>query len=1711
MTVITGFRFLTCALAGVLTLTAGILLPAAEIATTLTKADLDPAATAEWVAGKTGPIGPDRLHDGPAWLVWTSDGEAGWSGVEFGDTKQPGLRHLRLGFTKPVAVGTVIARGDSLSVLKADAAYPGDLGNEAQWIPAARVEGAAVVATADAGAFATWVLPPGTMTRALRFSHLAKPTDRRYNGWLGGVWVLPQRFTNLAPSAAASASASSDTAGRLNDQRDNGWDTWDNGVHGQEFVVSPEHPAWVMLAWPQAQTITGVVGLSVAASRIEAQVCTAPADRHPAQADESQWRTVVPSTAADPLYPKPIGPITLEFPAPEVTRGVRVRFLAPLDESHAHGHLRGKTMDGKRVWMGELLALSPLGTAALTAPKPVVVDAAHPPIAVPFHLDKPGLVTLVIEDQDGNRVRNLVAETRYPAGDNVAWWDGLDDRGRDYEAAEHHVYRIPGALVPPATYRVRGLVRDDLSLTYEFSFYTNGTPPWETADGSGWWLANHTPPQAACFIPAGQITGGPAKDSKETMLIGSPITEGGSGLAWLDLDGHKRYGIGWIGGNWTGAAYIARDAGTKPVAGWYAYTASSFDAELRINGLKPGGGDSPVLKWDFPSKSDADVSGMAASDGWLVCSLPRLDSLLVIDAAKNRVLGQVPCAQPRGVAFDAQGRLLVLSGSKLLRMTLPRAAIERSAGQPLERSGWIATASAGTVAGALDGRSETRWDTQRQQQVGDWFQLDLGKPQVVAAVEFDARDSMNDWPRGLEIYGSSDGRTWGKPLAAQPGIPGRFTVRFAPVTVRYLKLVSSAADGSSWWSINELNVLPPATAMPAIPTTVVVGKGLEDPVGLCVDKGAIYVSDQGTSHQVKVFGEDGTLRRVVGKPGAPTVGAYDPLHLNSPAGLAVDNRGRLWVTENNHQPKRVSVWRPDGTLESAFYGPARYGEGGTLDTQDKRRLYLMGMEFALDWDKGVSAVKNVFWRPGQGLDFGGEMGPEYNVHVQGREYLTNTFNAAPTNAPGVVGIWRYVDGVATPVAGAGQARHWPPLADAFGKLERFSVRWTGQVVPTISGPVTFHTVSDDGARLWVDGQPVIDDWNSHGASEKTGTVTLTAGKPVAIRVEYFQGGGGSTMHLLWSGAGLPKAVIPATNLIPAGAKAPGGLRGEYHNDVNLDQPRFTRIDPTIELDPPGGSLALPGHEGEAAALAARLPAGADFARDDLLFTWSDRNHDGKVQADEVSFRRDAVGGMTVQADLSLTTSTGLRLTPTGFDAQGVPSYDPATATVLVPGGRAPNTSGGGHTLLADDGWVVLTIPPEPFPAQASLSGAIGGVAKWTYPNLWPGLHPSHNAPTPDQPGELIGTTRALGLPFKPPGSDAGWCWAINGNKGNVYVFTTDGLFVSTLFKDSRLATRWAMPSAQRGMRVEDTTLGEENFWPTLTQTADGKIYLISGSSVVTVGGLESIHRLPGSTLTLSAAQLAKAQSWTLEQEALRQQAQGSGTLKVAMRSSAPTVDGDLSEWAGVDWATIDRRRIQEGDWGSRTDLITGAVAVAGDRLYVAWRTGDGNLLRNAGTTWQTLFKSGGCLDLMIGANPAADAKRAEPVAGDRRLLVSLVAGKPVAVLYTPVVPGHSGDRVPFASPVSTVLMDEVVRVDDQIQLAGKDGTYELSVPLALLGLKPVADQAISADIGILRGNGFATMQRVYWSNKATSITADVPSEARLSPNLWGRWIFTPVP
>ncbi len=84
--------------------------------------------------------------------------------------------------------------------------------------------------------------------------------------------------------------------------------------------------------------------------------------------------------------------------------------------------------------------------------------------------------------------------------------------------------------------------------------------------------------------------------------------------------------------------------------------------------------------------------------------------------------------------------------------------------------------------------------------------------------------------------------------------------------------------------------------------------------------------------------------------------------------------------------------------------------------------------------------------------------------------------------------------------------------DALIGNEIFSVRWTGMILPKYTEKYTFTTISDDGIRVTVDGQKLIDNWTGHGATPNSGDIQLKANKLVPITVEFFQGGGGWTLQ-----------------------------------------------------------------------------------------------------------------------------------------------------------------------------------------------------------------------------------------------------------------------------------------------------------------------------------------------------------------------------------------------------------------------------------------------------------------------------------------------------------------------------------------------------------------------------------------------------------------------
>ncbi len=98
--------------------------------------------------------------------------------------------------------------------------------------------------------------------------------------------------------------------------------------------------------------------------------------------------------------------------------------------------------------------------------------------------------------------------------------------------------------------------------------------------------------------------------------------------------------------------------------------------------------------------------------------------------------------------------------------------------------------------------------------------------------------------------------------------------------------------------------------------------------------------------------------------------------------------------------------------------------------------------------------------------------------------------------------------------------------------DNFSVRWTGEVEAVFTETYTFYPTTNDGVRLWVDGQLLVDRWFDQSPTENRGTIDLGAGNTYGIVMEYYENDGGAVAELRWSSTSTPKQLIPQAALSP---------------------------------------------------------------------------------------------------------------------------------------------------------------------------------------------------------------------------------------------------------------------------------------------------------------------------------------------------------------------------------------------------------------------------------------------------------------------------------------------------------------------------------------------------------------------------------------------------
>jgi alpha-D-xyloside xylohydrolase len=94
----------------------------------------------------------------------------------------------------------------------------------------------------------------------------------------------------------------------------------------------------------------------------------------------------------------------------------------------------------------------------------------------------------------------------------------------------------------------------------------------------------------------------------------------------------------------------------------------------------------------------------------------------------------------------------------------------------------------------------------------------------------------------------------------------------------------------------------------------------------------------------------------------------------------------------------------------------------------------------------------------------------------------------------------------------------PPLAElppGLTSLSNFSARWEGELIAPDDGEFEIGLTGNDGMRMFLDGDKVVDEWNRSATRYRSVRRTLAKGQRLAVRLEFFHPVGGRVFRFVW--------------------------------------------------------------------------------------------------------------------------------------------------------------------------------------------------------------------------------------------------------------------------------------------------------------------------------------------------------------------------------------------------------------------------------------------------------------------------------------------------------------------------------------------------------------------------------------------------------------------
>ncbi len=1622
--------------------------------------------------------------------------------------------HYRLAFKQTVKLGAFLAELESgaggaivFRALKADATYPGDPARDADW---------ETLAATKSGSRYDVACAAGFTTRALLCTQTgsAEPPTIRY-------WHLfRNRLFNFTPYAIAQADIGPFGTDPSSVISGGAWQSTGPDKEGRYIVppISSVNPSWFTLVWEAPQTLSAVRLLSNV-DQFLLFAFTGNGRDNPALASDKDWQRVR-FVEAFKQKTQNETQCSITFPA-VTTRALKLVIL----ETHPR--------ERRAVLIREFSAMADLGNRPL--PDPPSTAETPPPFTITYSLPRAGEAALVIDDSRGRRVRNLFAQVPRQAGSQSEPWDLKDDRG------------VP---VPPGEYRWKVISAPPLELHYQMTPYPNveqhspNSSPWWTGMPRSGWLSNHGNQSSVCVVG-------------DTVYQGAGGTEGGHAFIETDYNGAKKWGTG------DPAESLFTDGKTLFIR--QGNTVFRYEAATRTR--------KPLFQLNPTSGRKGKPVGLAAWDNTIYVAfnspVPYLDnagdtSMVDIEQCVPKLPATLKRSDNYGIPVSPQRDFLSLFrlGGHINGDDRANGLMLHSTKGAQPQQHIVLALKTNVAIGSLvfPRPEQDHPDVKFRISVlkpdapyppqpyteAHWSEVKLGKLAAWNCIPVPAGTSTR--ALRLTFYKPSDAILDALDIdlttAAKGGQPkaalkrdewfGRMEgMRILRMGLRGLlpdatiRVNSGTIDETTGeWDAERTEILserqPAIYAMEWEQPRKVRGLAIKEIDGARTEIDVYVGSSTGA---IDIAGEAGWQN--VATYQQPRRNYYQPDSSNNTLARYLDgvvDFHRDWETRAVRL-RIVSQWgeqtgRPEGV---------RKDRGGrTIDPKRCRVYGITPVEYiggeppvnkmvvqrlcAYDGDTGQliqelpSSLTGAIAFHGAGELFGiqdgdvvkGSISKRNAATVELTKFITDLKEPRLLTVDGKGRLYVYDHGSDRRVVRAydaggaylhdigrpGPQKPGPYDPTRFGDLCAMSTDPAGDNIWLVyphENPRRVMRFKTDGAHLQdylgganYGGGGVLDPYDKSrfwfkdmlfDLDWEKGTTRLKA----LVSMKYEEAsvwGGEATFRTEW---------------------VPIRYKGRiYLVSAPLSHQPTMPVGAVFLFDEKTATVRMVAAMGAAASFsyvrtveAQQKLAGRPFG--EFNFVWIDRSGDGAVQLDEVVFTPRAQEAANLGPfDRELGVMAGnTRYEVKEMLSDGTPVFEArqmAFAALL----RLNNgtyfrfgEAGQGNEVLSPQGERIWS-----YPAQLGLQGL-------TVPPWSPGLV--------DLQFGIAGHAVAAA-------GDLGEFFVIHANNGQMNLWTADGLLAGHVTHHTRdpRAKGWPETHA-RGTRLDGLTLGQEHFHHYFCRTEqDDKYYLVGQStSVVEVRGIEKFTRGSGE-FPVTRAMLDRTQQW----EAAR--------IRKAHFATPPIIHCNLGEIPETSSANeIAASEIK--------DLAKFRIGYDSNYLYLKWslRTAASGPFRNSGDDFRRVFKTGTCVDFQLGIDAAADRERSQPVAGDIRVVVTVLRDKPVAVLYRPVAPQAPKEQAWATTTVAggTTSFDQVAILKDAIvtvSTSGEETVVSAALPLKELGLKPTIDATHRMDWGVLSSrDGQLTTARKYWANATASGTTDEPTEAKLTPNLWGFVRFQP--